>query len=141
MSQPEPPKAPQRTPPPPKSEHDHLRQDLQELTAELQDLARKISADIDTRFAKLESAMRDADRRIATLHRLNRKPLSKSAAPARPAGEQQGGSNDARHNIVYELADAGFTPMEIARDLGKTTGEIELILNLRPKTPKRTQEG
>lgn len=103
-----------------------LRRDLESLLGELNDLARKISAEIDTRFAKLEAAMRDADRRIATLHRLTRDLGEKTGnAPT------QADDIDTRHAAVYEMADAGVSPIDIARDLGKTPGEIELILNLR----------
>lgn len=110
-------------PPPDPPSKAVLRRDLDELLVELQELSRRISAEIDTRFAKLEAAMHDADRRIAVLNRL-----------ARQIGENQpsnGAVGDPRHTVIYELADAGFTPVEIARDLGKTPGEVELILNLR----------
>lgn len=45
-----------------------------------------------------------------------------SAAPAPSDG------NDAN---IYRLADAGMTPIEIAQELGRGTGEIELVLSLR----------
>ncbi len=103
-----------------------LARDLEQLIGELQDLSRKITAEIDTRFSKLESAIRDADRRIAVLSRLSRTTGTKT--DERPAEDQ---NEDIRYAIVYELADAGFSPVEIAKDLGRTPGEIELILNLR----------
>ena len=103
-----------------------LRHDLEVLIGELQDLSRKISADIDTRFTKLETVMRDADRRIAVLNRLSR---GMSEQEANRSGHTLEG--DIRYAVVYELADAGFSPIDIARDLGKTPGEVELILNLR----------
>ncbi len=106
-----------------------LRNDLESLLVELQELSRKISAQIDTRFAKLEAAIRDADRRIAALNRLGRQaPQQTGGSPHDPA------ETDIRHGVVYELTDAGFTPVEIAKDLGKTVGEVELILNLRKKS-------
>lgn len=111
-----------------------LYRDLDELIVELQELSRRISAEIDTRFAKLETAIRDADRRIAVLHRLGRR---EDGAAIRP-GSDPATDTDSRHVVVYELADAGFSPVEIARDLGKTPGEVELILNLR-KTPEPSQ--
>ena len=118
---------PRRDPiPPPRSvsQGTALRRDLDDLMVELQDLSRKISAEIDTRFAKLEAAMRDADRRIAVLNRLARGQQecgartaeSPGAAPA--AGLEPGN----RHQVVYELADAGFNPVEIARDLDARRG-------------------
>ncbi len=101
-----------------------LRRDLEELIVELQELSRQISAQIDTKFAKLEAAIRDADRRIAVLSRLSSQSAAGEPAPA-PDGL------DVRYTAVYELADAGNSPMDIARQLGKTPGEVELILNLR----------
>ena len=121
---------PIRPPPITRAEELELRRDMESLLAELQELSRRISADIDTRYAKLEAVIRDADRRIAVLNRLARQ---------RGGGERDGElpaedvGLDVRYDVVYELSDAGFTPIEIAKDLGKTTGEIELILKLRPK--------
>ncbi len=109
---------------------DRLRRDLESLMVELQELSRKIGAEIDTRFAKLEAAMRDADRRIASLNRLARKTGQTPPPPEDP------GEADLRHQIVYELADAGMKAIEIAKELGKTPGEVELILNLRGRTSK-----
>ncbi len=106
----------------------HLRRDLESLLVELQELSRKISAQIDTRFAKLEAAIRDADRRIAALNR-----LARHGAPHEGGFPHESTDTDIRHGVVYELTDAGFTPLEIAKDLGKTVGEVELILNLRKK--------
>jgi uncharacterized membrane protein YccC len=112
---------------------EQLRRDLEQLLGELQDLSRKIGAEIDTRFAKLEAAMRDADRRIAVLTRLSRAGEAPTPSEASPASEAPSGRSDEdpRYTVVYELADAGFSAVDIARDLGKTPGEIELILNLR----------
>ncbi len=109
---------------------DRLRRDLESLMVELQELSRKIGAEIDTRFAKLEAAMRDADRRIASLNRLTRKSGQTPPPPEDPE------EADLRHQIVYELADAGMKAIEIAKELGKTPGEVELILNLRGRTSK-----
>lgn len=103
-----------------------MRRDIDALLVELQELSRKISADIDMRFAKLEVVIQAADRRIAALSRLTRQGGS--------SGEQKprsGSDLDDRHAVVYELADAGHPVLDIARELGKTPGEVELILNLR----------
>lgn len=40
-------------------------------------------------------------------------------------------SLSAQHAEVHALADAGLTPVEIAKRLSKPTGQVELILNLR----------
>ena len=101
--------SPQREPPkaPPGSK-EQLRRDLESLIVELQELSRKISAEIDTRFAKLEAAMRDADRRIAALNRLSRETGQADSASTATSDEE-----DERYAVVYELADAGKTPVEI----------------------------
>jgi len=113
-------------PPPRGTSKDHLRRDLESLIVELQELSRRISAEIDTRFAKLEAAMRDADHRIAVLHRLAREGADRQAdASGRPD------DHEARHAVVYELADAGMSPVDIAKEVGRTPGEVEVILNLR----------
>ncbi|GMV98783.1 MAG: hypothetical protein AMXMBFR83_31310 [Phycisphaerae bacterium] len=124
----------------PRHAGEETRRDLDELMVELQELSRRISAEIDTRFAKLEAAMRDADRRIAVLHRLAR--LTEGHRPVgSTANGQADGQVDGRHAVVYELADAGFTPVDIARELGRTPGEVELILNLRKRSGPEVQAG
>jgi hypothetical protein len=125
--------SPQREPPrdPPGSDtKQRLRRDLESLIVELQELSRRVSGEIDTRFAKLESAMHDADRRIAVLSRLSRG----EGDAADDGQDDERAEPGSRYAIVYDLADAGRTPVEIARDLGKTPGEVELILNLRRNT-------
>lgn len=119
------PRFPAKTADPPDSK-EKLRRDLQQLIGEIQDLSRKITADIDTRFSKLEATIRDADQRIAVLNRLSRTTGTNTADLPNDSPDQ-----DIRYTVVYELADAGFSPLEIAKDLGRTPGEIELILNLR----------
>jgi hypothetical protein len=116
-----------------------LRRDLESLIMELQELSRKISAEIDTRFAKLEAALQDADRRIAVLNRLTRQTGESAAKPSPSASTVRGSdSPEERYTAIYELADVGFTPVEIARDLGRTPGEVELILNLRKQGQSKT---
>ncbi|UCD27356.1 MAG: hypothetical protein JSV03_09510 [Planctomycetota bacterium] len=110
----------------PVSAESNITRDLEDLLVELQELSRRISADIDTKFAKLEAAIRDADRRIAVLNRLDRHMVDETSV-----NSQEAGDHEARHAVIYELADAGFTPVQIAKDLGKSPGEVELILNLR----------
>lgn len=126
----EPPAAPARNPRPQNASQaqTRLKHDLEALMVELEEFSRSVSAQIDMRFAKLETAIQDADRRITALNRLTRRLAERDGQPT-PETE----AHDLRHEIVYELADAGLTPVEIARDTGKTPGEIELILNLRKR--------
>lgn len=123
-----------------------VRDDMEQLLGELQELSRRINAQIDTKYAKLEAAIADADRRIEAMERLTRMASGRpgvdvtiadespahgevEAEPPTPADAAAG-----RYAAVYELADAGKNPVEIARTLGRTPGEVELILSLRRTT-------
>jgi len=120
-----------------------VKSDMESLLVQLTELSREINAQIDTRFAKLEQAIADADERIAALEALLRRaagienvdvvvtddgvsetetkrPESIEAEPADP-----------RYTRIYELADQGLSAVEIAQQVGQTAGEVELILNLR----------
>ena len=109
-----------------------VRRDMDALLVELQELSRKISADIDLRFAKLEAVIADADRRIAALKRLVDEADRSTTQGSSPSKlDATVPTPEDRYGIVYELADQGKSPIDIARDLGKTPGEVELILNLR----------
>ena len=119
----------------------HLKQDMEELTVQLQQVARQINSQIDTRFAKLETCIADADQRIERLERLLRRAgghegvdvtVSDHPAPSPSQAEDRNSIRiDPMHREIYRLADEGKPPPEIARQLGRTTGEVELILNLR----------
>jgi hypothetical protein len=122
-----------------------VKRNMEELLVELQELSRKISAQIDTKFVKLEQSIADADKRISTLRALieearaagTQQPTTAEGGPgaiqAAPAPEKQGTRPppDPRYRQIYMLADEGHTPVQIARELGHTVGEVELILNLR----------
>ena len=47
-----------------------VRQSMDELLVQLEEVSRRINAQVDTRFAKLETVIRDADERIARLEQL-----------------------------------------------------------------------
>jgi hypothetical protein len=130
-----------------------LKREMEQLLVELNDFARDVNGQIDTRFAKLEKSIADADRRIAELRRLegdaggssdiDRRVLRANADAAAAirgesaAGQSHGSSRQlieteaSGEERVYELSDMGRTPTEIARLMRCTVGEVELILNLR----------
>lgn len=123
-----------------------ISSDMRELLVELQELSRTINAQMDTKFARLESSVRSADRRIADLERLIRRaervpavdvtvgepgPETLPAAQSAPADVSAG--DDEKKESIYKLADDGSTPREIAQQLQLNTGEVELILALRDK--------
>ena len=113
---------------------------------ELDQLSRQVHGRINTQVAKLEAVMREADRKIESLTRLTR---SAHGAPALevtldredPYKEASTPSvvETSRHAYIYGFADRGMSIVDIAREVGKTAGEIELILALR-KTKNEAAE-
>ena len=110
--------------------------EMQNLLVEFAEMARQMSAQLDTRAVRLEELIRQADERIASLqsapNRHSEPPIGTDdrPPPSRAASEQP---PDPRHADVYALADQGRDPYEIAASLGKPRGEVELILALRRK--------
>ncbi|MFQ5422837.1 MAG: hypothetical protein ACE5F9_02535 [Phycisphaerae bacterium] len=120
---------------------------------QLEELSRRINAQIDTKFARLEQSIADADRRIAALRVLIDAAKHSGTEAGGPgpghaseaaSGDQPGAQppvpgkappqpQDERYRAVYELADQGLSPVEISQRLGQRAGEVELILNIRPR--------
>jgi hypothetical protein len=111
-----------------------VEREMSNLLVELSEMARQVSAQLDTRSARLEALMDEADRRIAELRRLSQPP---AGGVQRQPGEdsfappERQPIADQRHLDVYHLADEGNSPQEIAHRLGRPQGEVELILALR----------
>ncbi len=61
----------------------HIQGAMEELLLQLEDVSRRVNAQVDTRFAKLEAVIRDADRRIEQLAQ-----QTSGAPPARPPRPQ-----------------------------------------------------
>jgi len=113
------------------------RRDVEEIMAELDRVARGIHGRLDARFTKLETVIREADQRIDRLARLVR------AAEGAPAlditlGEQTPDPDPSAppqtiesHAAVHRLADSGLSLSQIAAEIGKPAGEVQLILALR----------
>lgn len=119
-------------------EQNQAARNLEEVMLELDELSRQIHGRLDTKLVRLEVVIRDADQRIDLLSRLLQRTeglsgtditLDQEAPSESPPPPD--GTDDARHSDIFSLADAGRSPLEIARETGKTTGEIELILALR----------
>jgi uncharacterized membrane-anchored protein YhcB (DUF1043 family) len=119
-----------------------VERQMQNLLVELAEMARQISAQLDTRAAKLEQLIQDADRRLEALGQAVRAAgngaASDEAEPAHSASSHAPNSQssppeqpDPRHAQVYALADAGRDAHQIAAALGRPEGEVELILALR----------
>ena len=109
---------------------------MQSLVIELEALARRMGGELDTKAAKLETLIGQADERIA---RLTAGGATAAAAAKLADGVRAGKSGPAEsglaglghHRDLYALADAGQTPAQIAAKVNRPAGEVELILALR----------
>ena len=124
----------------------HLERQMQSLVVELSEMARSMSAQIDTRAAKLNELILQADKKIEELKQLQGKVDAAArsvegqahmslVADDRPTAGVQGMATNQdvllAHAEVYQLADLGNSVAEISRRVGKPAGEIELVLSLR----------
>ena len=111
-----------------------VERDMSNLLVELSEMARQITGQIDTRAGKLEALIREADEKIAALRAIAPttavSPFTIPPPGAPPAAERELPPNP-EHADVYAMADEGKTPRDIAAQLGRPDGEIELILALR----------
>jgi hypothetical protein len=108
-----------------------VEKQMTELLVELEQMARQMTAQLDTRAARLEALIREADEKIA---RLQQAGTALSTSPNLMQDSSQAflpSLPDARHSQVYELADQGLSAWQVSRELNRPTGEIELILALR----------
>ncbi len=96
--------------------------------ANAEELTSRLAAHMDNKAAWLEKLIEDADERIRRLelieHRHAQESSQASGAPPEP-GE------DPMKRRIYELADQGLRPLEIAQQLDQHTGKVELVLALR----------
>lgn len=129
-----------------------LERDMNNVVVELAEMARQITGQLDTRAARLEALITEADEKIRRLEQVSggktdesslrrSTGLSDADAPA-SLGENQSNSAAAspdrttdtiaqRHAQIYALADQGLDARSIAHKLERPDGEIELILALR----------
>ena len=136
-----------------------IERDMSNLLVEYEGMIRRMTAQVDTRATRLEMLIADADEKIATLRSLaaassdgaaeprrlteadgsisggdggggpRETGVGDDAATARPAAEEE--PVDRRHQEIYDLADGGLTARQIAHQLGRPNGEVDLILALR----------
>jgi hypothetical protein len=126
-----------------------IERDISSLMVEMLQTAQQMTAQLDTRAARLEVLLKEADEKLAALKRatasqtretglataLTDTPviMKASAVEAAQGVEKPETPPDPRHGDVYALADQGRSPVEIARRLNRPNGEVELILALRPQ--------
>lgn len=116
---------------------------------EMHQLARELSARLDSKMSALQHLTRDADRAAARLEaalkatgasaRTNQAEgllPGRTAPPAPDPGETASRSTarrltPSRYDEIYLMADYGHPSSEIAARLGLPIGEVDLILSLR----------
>ncbi|HEY1629601.1 MAG TPA: hypothetical protein VGF52_07060 [Tepidisphaeraceae bacterium] len=114
------------------SQQRNVERQMQNLLVELSEMARQITAQLDTRAAKLEALIREADEKIAAMNSQNNTSSQPYVAlPSSPPALEE--MPDPRHAEVYALADQGRNAGDIAAELGRPRGEVELILALRSR--------
>ncbi len=117
----------------------------QSALAELLDTAQQVGAKLDNKAARLELLIQQADERISLMSQLSGTgavaqdgpPLTGAAEPDRAhAAVAANGPPlplDPLTESVYELADTGYQPVQIAQELHEQVGKVELILSLRDR--------
>ncbi len=112
--------------------------------AEAEELTRRLSAIMDNKAARLELLIEEADDRLARLDRaslgasVQTRPMEHDAGAFRTSAPEPARTAppperhvDPTQRQIYELADSGLGPVEIAQRLDQPIGQVELILNLR----------
>ena len=100
-----------------------LERDIGSLMNELSNMARQVGQQLDARAARLERLIAAADERIARL---------RDAGPVKPSPQPVSSEPDPRDAEIYTLCDQGLGTREIAQRLGRPSGEVELVIALRP---------
>jgi TolA-binding protein len=130
-------------------------EDVRVRVGELIGTAQRLAARLDERATRLEKLLRVADQRmdiaapespqsLVAAKAMSPRPIALAAhrresAPARPAGHDRPTDYqppaqtrlDSTKQAIYELADSGKAPLDIARELNEHVGKVELILALR----------
>ena len=112
------------------------REFVNNFLADAQELTQRMAAQLDNKAARLEQLIIEAQQTIDTIERASsRVPTTHShtaSSNQSHKSETQTNSSDPVTEQVYQLADKGLDPVEIAKQLGQHTGKVELILALRP---------
>jgi hypothetical protein len=133
---------------------------IESYASDAEELTRRLAAHLDNKAARIEALLAEAsqatDRLQALLERSQSARASDQAAAARPPSVGEVRTDHADRSLwrrrdidaedvadtrrppadpvtrrVYELADDGLPPVEIARELDEHVGKVELILALR----------
>lgn len=114
------------------------------LLADMRELADRLATELDTKSAKLESLLHEADRKARSLEQARArqdqldqtqaaepKPFPREQPAAHTPRPTQSARPEPMHAAIHSLSDQGLTPVQIAERTGVPTGQVELILALR----------
>ncbi|MCK4601342.1 MAG: hypothetical protein KAU28_02675 [Phycisphaerae bacterium] len=104
---------------------DAVGNDVAELMAQLDGLARRIDTTVESRLSRLQKLIDVADARTAALGRYDAQGPSQNQPP-RPSQE-----SPQRSVKILQLKNQGMDIVEIAKQLDMNVGEVELVLNLK----------
>ena len=108
-----------------------LERDITGLINDLAEMARDVGRQLDARAERLEQLLREADERLEKL--AGQPPRNDHVAKLDLENSIEPEVPDPRHVEIYTLADQGIAMHEIAQRLKRPSGEVELILALRPR--------
>ncbi len=117
-------------------QHDGVKHDLEGLMVDIEQLAKRLGAQLDAKALRLEKLIDDADLRISQLQTPSAQAAPLPGAPVAASSDVSSPSTnphpaDPLTADVYRLADEGLPPPAIAGRLDEHVGKVELILALR----------
>ncbi|MEN0020960.1 MAG: hypothetical protein AAF747_08780 [Planctomycetota bacterium] len=121
---------------------------LGQLVAEAEETAARLAKQLDSKAIRIEALLDRVEQRLGELderltgldERLDASPLSigqpggsdeVSPREAPAMTDSAGPPIDPAHVRIHELSDTGMTPIQIAAEVGRPVGQVELILALR----------
>lgn len=105
--------------------------ELNRWRVEIQETAREIKAEIDSKVAVLRVLIRDAE--VERLRLSKAIEVNERKSPALPAGEAR--------ELIHRLADEGRSSAVIAAKARVPLGDVEMLLNLRPQPVRSADLG
>jgi len=111
------------------------REVIETAQVEMLEFARQVSAQLDNKADRLEQLILEAEAAANQLENaiVDRSPRAVPRDEPQAAPQSRAEVNGAPDLMreIYQLADAGNTSLEIARELDEQVGKVELILALR----------
>lgn len=119
-----------------------VQAEVTDVMLQLEQLAKEVNAQLDTKFVKLERVIADADDRIARLERLLRQATGSPTIDTTvdDSGDVHGRvadpNRDSWRERALQLHHEGRSASQIARLLDRSVGEVELLVAL-PRTDEK----